>query len=391
MFKARQLTPKALLTSAIMGICTGAAHADNVINDDLIVQFSTCTGNDCVNGESFGFDTLRLKENNLRIHFDDTSNSASFPSNDWRIVANDSGNGGASYLAIEDSTAGRIPFRVEAGAPVNTLYVEADGDVGIKTANPVVDLHIVEGNTPTVRLEQDGSDGFTPQTYDVAANESNFFIRDVTNGSKLFFRSKPGAPEDSIFIAADGDVGLGTDAPAGPLHVKRTAAANLDVLTLENNGATRIAMTNSNSAAGTWRINHADDGDLRVSSSDGATNEMTLTDNGDLIVAGEVFSTACPSPTPCAPDYVFEPDYNLMPIDQLAEFIKVEKHLPNIPSATELVGPINVTKMQMGLLEKVEELTLYILDQEERMRAQDKALKELSEKLAAKNSSDSET
>ena len=44
---------------------------DFLIIDDLIVDGSACIGFDCVNGESFGFDTLRLKENNLRIKFDD--------------------------------------------------------------------------------------------------------------------------------------------------------------------------------------------------------------------------------------------------------------------------------------------------------------------------------
>ena len=44
---------------------------------------------------SFGFDTIVLKENNLRIFFDDTSTSASFPRNDWRIIAND------SYVILE--------------------------------------------------------------------------------------------------------------------------------------------------------------------------------------------------------------------------------------------------------------------------------------------------
>ena len=68
-------------------------QADQVILDDLIVDGSACIGFDCVNGESFGFDTLRLKENNLRIKFQDTSSSASFPSRDWQITANDSANG----------------------------------------------------------------------------------------------------------------------------------------------------------------------------------------------------------------------------------------------------------------------------------------------------------
>ena len=59
---------------------------DQVIPDDLIVQGSACIGLDCVNNESFGFDTIRLKENNLRIKFDDTSTLPGFPSNDWQLT-----------------------------------------------------------------------------------------------------------------------------------------------------------------------------------------------------------------------------------------------------------------------------------------------------------------
>src|SRR5205085_5224679 len=67
---------------------------DDVIPDDLIVQGSACIGLDCVNNESFGFDTIRLKENNTRIKFDDTSTGAGFPNHDWQLTANDSANGG---------------------------------------------------------------------------------------------------------------------------------------------------------------------------------------------------------------------------------------------------------------------------------------------------------
>jgi len=197
---------------------------------DVIVQGSECVGVDCSSSESFGFDTLRFKENNLRVHFNDTSTSSSFPKNDWRILINDSSNGGAEYFAVEDSTAGKVPFKIEAGAPVNTLYVENDGDVGIKTSNPVVDLHIVEGNSPTVRLEQDGSDGFTPQTWDLAGNETNFFIRDVTNGSKLGFRIQPGTPESTLSLKSSGRVGLGTWSPSYPLHVKTGSGTNAAIV-----------------------------------------------------------------------------------------------------------------------------------------------------------------
>src|SRR6185295_19460712 len=75
------------------------ARADQVIADDLIVQGSTCVGLDCVNNESFGFDTLRLKENNTRITFFDTSSLSGFPANHWTITANDSDAGTRSKFS----------------------------------------------------------------------------------------------------------------------------------------------------------------------------------------------------------------------------------------------------------------------------------------------------
>jgi len=192
---------------------------DQVFADDLIVQGSGCIGLDCVNNENFGFDTIRLKENNLRIHFDDTSTSAGFPANDWRIIANDSASGGASKFSIEDSTAARTPFTITAGAPDNSIFVDSIGRMGLKTATPVLDIHTNTGNTPAIRLEQNNAGGFVAQTWDIGANEANFFVRDTTGGSKLSFRIVPGAPTNSLAIKADGKVGVGTFSPESRLHV----------------------------------------------------------------------------------------------------------------------------------------------------------------------------
>ena len=193
---------------------------DDVIADDLIVQGSACVGLDCVNNESFGFDTIRVKENNDRIQFDDTSTSAGFPTNNWQIRANSSASGGASFLAFVDqgstgnSETGTIVFEVDAGAPANSLKVDSTGKVGLRTATPVLDVHANTSNTPAIRLEQNNTGGFTAQTWDMAGNEANFFVRDVTSGSRLPFRIRPGAPTSSIDIAASGFVGLGTASPA---------------------------------------------------------------------------------------------------------------------------------------------------------------------------------
>jgi hypothetical protein len=198
---------------------------DQVIADDLIVQGSVCAGLDCVNNENFGFDTIRVKENNTRIQFDDTSTSAGFATNNWQIRANNSASGGASFLAFVDqgatgnSETGTIVFEVDAGAPANSLKVSSGGNTGIGTATPVLDLHINTTDTPAIRLEQNNSGGFTAQTWDVAGNEANFFVRDVTSGSRLPLRIRPGAPTSSVDIAASGNVGLATASPNLRLEV----------------------------------------------------------------------------------------------------------------------------------------------------------------------------
>ena len=217
-----------------------AQPLDQVILDDLIVTGSACIGFDCANGESFGFDTLRLKENNLRIKFQDTSNSGSFPSNDWQITANDSANGGANKFSIDDIDGGRTPFTIEASAPSNSLYVDDGGRIGFGTATPVVELHVKDGDTPTLRLEQDGSSGFTAQTWDLAGNETNFFVRDVTNGSKLPFRVRPTAPTDSLYIDTDGSIGFGTDSPSFPVHLLTDSSTNAALVVQRTSGATTL-------------------------------------------------------------------------------------------------------------------------------------------------------
>ncbi len=285
----------------------GIATKDQVIADDLIVDGSACIGMDCSNGENFGFDTLRLKENNLRIKFDDTSNSGSFPSNDWQLTANGSNNGDASYFAIDDITGGKTPFKVQAGAPNNALLVENGGFIGFGTSNPAVNLHVVDGNTPTLRLDQDGSDGFTAQTWDVAGNEANFFVRDVTNGSKLSFRIQPGAPESSIYVKSDGDVGLGTSGPSAKLDVRgdgifqgsdgttavtiqetSSSAADRNLLTLENNGPPTIFFRNNNASANTtWTYTVNNSGVFQINASgSGAPTELLLSAGGDMTIGG---------------------------------------------------------------------------------------------------------
>jgi len=83
--------------------------------------------------------------------------------------------------------------------------------------------------------------------------------------------------------------------------------------------------------------------------------------NGNLYVKGTKMNV---------PDYVFKEDYKLMPLNELKTFISKNNHLPGVTSAEEVgkAGVVNLSGLQMTLLEKVEELTLYTLQQEEALK-----------------------
>jgi hypothetical protein len=169
-------------------------------------------------------------------------------------VANDSASGGANKFVIEDSTAARNPMTIEAAAPANALYIDSTGNIGFQQSAPALDLHLTTTDTPALRLDQSNAGGFTAQTWDIGGNEANFFIRDLTGGSRLSFRIRPGAPTSSIDINASGQVGFGTASPGanlGRIQVFGTspgmlAAFGTDLvpLTMYHNAGTASLMYN---------------------------------------------------------------------------------------------------------------------------------------------------
>jgi hypothetical protein len=169
----------AIVLAAFAG--KGAA-ADQVVADDLIVQGSECVGLDCVNNESFGFDTLRMKGPVLRFQFTDTSTSAGFPTTDWQITVNDDDAVGTlDFFSIEDLDAGTVPFTLEGGAPSDSIHVTSDGRVGLGTAAP----------TPMIALDVLGS---------VKADEAIDVTGTVKSGAKA------GVVPASAFLAGQASV-----------------------------------------------------------------------------------------------------------------------------------------------------------------------------------------
>lgn len=82
------------------------------------------------------------------------------------------------------------------------------------------------------------------------------------------------------------------------------------------------------------------------------------------------------------PDYVFKSDYKLMPLAEVGSYIKSNGHLPNVPAAAEVEKEgLNVGQMTTVLVEKVEELTLYLLEQQTLIKQQQVEIEALKTEL----------
>ena len=375
-----------VLCAGTLGGGTPIAAQTVLTTSSGVVRSSLCVGGDCNTPITFGDSTILLMENNTRIKFSDTS-TGSFPANDWEIEANSSSNGGQNYIGFNDcgpsSNVGGcgtdLVFAVEAGARASSLYVEDTGDVGFGTSNPATDLHTVRGDTPTLRLEQDTSSGFAQQVWDIAGNETSFFIRDVTNGSTLPFRIRPDAPSQALVIDSDGDVGIGLLSPTEALHVIRTAAEADAFALIEASGTGADAgflLEQGGTVPTTWEFrNQESSGRLNVGIAGGNTplkidsaadnNLLKLGTNSNssaVVVTGQLLVNNIAMNVP---DYVFADDYALRPLADVQAFIDTNSHLPDVPSEADIkANGVDMTAMQMTLLKKVEELTLYTLEQE---------------------------
>lgn len=121
---------------------------------------------------------------------------------------------------------------------------------------------------------------------------------------------------------------------------------------------------------------------LNVNSTTGYTYPtlMRLDHTGTLRLDGEFRAKAIRVRTNVWADYVFASDYKLQPLSEVEKFIQENKHLPNIPSEKEIVeNGIDVAQMQEKHMQKIEELTLYVIDLEK----QNKELQKRLEKIEA--------
>ncbi|WP_053079222.1 hypothetical protein [Puniceibacterium sp. IMCC21224] len=162
--------------------------------------------------------------------------------------------------------------------------------------------------------------------------------------------------------------------------VEETSPGTLGQLHLKNNGITYFALEDTSrpdtaNSGRKWNFQNQN-GTFRITTPPGGANsiEMILTPTGDMTISGDYFSNGG-SPVP---DYVFDDAYALRPLSEVASFIAANRHLPDVPSAAQIADTShNLSRMQMTLLQKVEELTLYTLELEQARADQQAQIAEL--------------
>ncbi|MEM9700788.1 MAG: hypothetical protein AAF943_18625 [Pseudomonadota bacterium] len=348
---------KHIFTAMSLSLMAAPAFSDT-ITGDLTVRDHLCVGASCANGgvETFGNEGLKIKSITPWISFEDTSTANPF-GNDWLFRVNSAD---ASFFAFEDTDGATQPFRVDAGARTDALRVASSGNIGIGTGLPQRDLHMRGGDSPTIRLEQDGAGGNPTQTWEIGGNEVGFFIFDTTASTSPFFIA-PGAGNDRAFsVESNGDIGLGTLDPEAKLHVAGTS------MLIKNNGRVNFTLSDTSDPGPDFRT-QLTAGTARFSFVGTGAPEMELFQTGDLAIRGNYISAGTQL---TVPDYVFDEDYALRPLAEVQSFIDTHSHLPDVPSAADIAAEgLDMTEMQMTLLKKIEELTLYTLKQEAEMAA----------------------
>ena len=97
---------------------------------------------------------------------------------------------------------------------------------------------------------------------------------------------------------------------------------------------------------------------------------------GDIRATGTVRANEVKVTVNGAPDFVFAPDYRLRPLAEVEQFIAANRHLPEIAPAAEMEqNGVNMGELQMQLLQKVEELTLYMIEQQKLIEAMELRIK----------------
>ena len=315
-------------------------------------------------------------------------------------------------LAVFMLSAFSISTQAQWATSGTNIYNTNSGFVGVGTSTAPASLFHVSRNMfePMMIIQNRGqSGGATYQMIDdlsganwtfKATQFGGFKIRDHAAGLNVFTIEQYSAA-NVIYIGSNGVVGFGTDAP--DLHYGNKLDVKGDITLEDANAWLEIKNTTVGSNAG---INFREDGvytawmwydglnDLLRFNADigGNRNDLIIKSSGQVCIgtttAAVGYQLSVYGNIACEevlvqdigswPDYVFTEGYKLMNLKQLEKSIQKDHRLPGLPSAADVEeNGVSLGEMQSIFLEKLEELTLYTIEQGKQLEEHQKKIEKL--------------
>lgn len=321
-------------------------HFPNTIDNRKLILWQDENNDHQFNGFGVNYGLLRYQSTNDHVFY--VATSATSSKEQFRIAK--SGNVGIGTATPEQN------LHVKSNALVNSLYL---GDIGLGTSWAGLANNAKKTNT-TFAL--------------AASNDGKFTVinKENTNDGYIAFRV---GNQDKMIVSNSGKLGIGTLTPNGEMQFSNNY--NTKKIVLWEDAANDHQFYGFGTNAGTLRYQSNND-HVFYSATSATDSKETLR----IFKSGGIQTDKVVLNIGSFPDYVFDKSYKLMPLEEVAAYINTNKHLPNIPSEKEMIASgLDVTKLSTKMVEKIEELTLYTIQQNEKIKAQEQMIESLMKRL----------
>ncbi|UKB79290.1 hypothetical protein [Chryseobacterium sp. MEBOG07] len=309
----------------------------------------------------------------------------------WNITGNTGTNSSTNFIGTTDNQ----PLVFKAN---NTegIRIKPNGNIGINFDSPQSRLTIYEGGAA-------GSNHFELRTNHLR-NPDRYFMKNIIFGTGVEDVTFSLRHDGQMYV--NGKAGIGTTNPDAKLHVAQDNINNQNLVlgkftSFGSTGGSAIVSLTYNSTTANLEVNstysgngfrYGTYGDFNIENEISApefgainfiTNkkiQMAIMPNGNASLQGKLEAKELKVTLTPTADFVFDEKYDLPKLEEVEKHIREKKHLPEIASARimEKEG-VNVGEFQIKLLQKIEELTLYSIDQNKQIKQQSDQLKQLQD------------
>jgi len=298
-------------------------------------------------------------------------------------------------FGIDYSDGGKLKLNYgEYPGRYNHFTMDKDGKIGIGSKDPKGKFEILQNsqgaNVNLLTLSNQSQDVNTEVTLRFSpTSDPDLRYAAISGleegGNQVALKFITGAGSiitEKMRITSSGKVGIGTTAPGSKLHIIRNGVIDggitkdecglvIESATDGSDATLRLITDNSNlkTAIQAQQTTTTVKLPLLLNPLGGNVGIGTTTPTSLLTVAGKIGSKEVKVSVDNGADFVFEENYPIKNIEEVEAFIKENKHLPEIASATEMKeNGIELGSMNIKLLQKIEELTLYLIDQNKEVK-----------------------